>query len=238
MSTARDLLDKKVDRREIFQGVANAIAKTGKKIHWGMLIDLRKCTGCHACSVACKAEFSVPLGEYRSSVDYIEKGEFPDVSRHFLPRLCNNCDKPACVSVCPTGATWKREEDGIVVIDPDVCIGCKYCVHACPYEARFINPVTGSADKCDFCLHRVLEGQVPACVEACNPGARIFGDLNDPKSKISRMIATEPVQVLLPEQGTSPQVFYIAAERVSDHDNQDGTYRRRDTHRRERIERR
>lgn len=206
--------------------------------HYGMLIDLRRCIGCHACSVSCKAEFDVPLGATRSWVEYIEKGDYPDVSRNFLPRLCNHCSKPACVDVCPTGATWKRKEDGIVVVDSDVCIGCKYCLLACPYDARFINPVTGSADKCDFCLHRVVKGLEPSCVNACIGGARIFGDLNDPSSEISKKIATNPVTVLRPEQGTEPNVYYIAADHSDEHTAAaQGRYVRVDTHRRQ-LERR
>jgi len=146
-------------------GIGGAVAPktaraaiTGLRPHYGMLIDLRKCTGCHACSVSCKAEFDVPLGATRSWVEYVEKGNYPNVRRSFLPRLCNHCSKPQCVDVCPTGATWKRAEDGIVVVDADICIGCKYCIQACPYDARFLNPVTGSADKCDFCQHRVTQG--------------------------------------------------------------------------------
>ncbi len=191
--------------------VANA-ATAGRKPQYGMLIDLRRCTGCHACSVSCKAEFDVPLGATRSWVEYIEKGDFPNVGRNFLPRLCNHCSEPQCVSVCPTGATWKREEDGVVVVDPEICIGCKYCVHACPYDSRFINPTTGAADKCDFCLHRVSEGLVPSCVNACIGDARVFGDLNDPKSEISKLIASNPVTVLRQEMGTEPNVYYIEAD--------------------------
>ena len=188
------------------------------KPHYGMLIDLRRCIGCHACSVACKAEFDVPLGATRSWVEYAEKGEYPNVTRSFLPRLCNHCNHPPCVRVCPTGATWKRDEDGIVVVDPDICIGCKYCILACPYGVRFINADTGAADKCDFCLHRVAEGVVPACVETCIGRARIFGDLNDPDSEISRTIASNPVTVLRPEQGTEPNVFYIGLDHADEHD--------------------
>jgi tetrathionate reductase subunit B len=188
------------------------------KAHYGMLIDTRRCIGCHACSVACKAEFDVPLGHTRSWVEYIEKGNHPHVTRSFLPRLCNHCRHPNCVDVCPTGATYKREEDGIVVVDPDICIGCKYCVQACPYDARFPNPVTGTADKCDFCLHRVSQGLEPACVETCIGGARIFGDLNDPQSEISRAIATNPLSVLRPGMGTEPNVYYIAADHTDEHE--------------------
>ena len=221
----------------VLPGKARA-AIAGAKPHYGMLIDVRRCIGCHACSVACKAEFDVPLGSTRSWVEYIEKGNFPDVSRSFLPRLCNHCSEPQCVSVCPTGATWKREEDGIVVVDPDICIGCKYCMQACPYDARFINPVTGSADKCDFCLHRVSQGLEPACVEACPARARIFGDLNDPNSEISRAIATNPVTVLRPEKGTKPNVYYIDADHSDPSDvRYAGQYLRVTTHRRQEARR-
>ena len=120
---------------------------TRKNIQYAMVIDTRRCIGCHACTVSCKSENDVPLGHNRCWVEYTEKGSFPNVDRSFLPRLCNHCSQPACVDVCPTGATYKRKEDGIVVVDDDICIGCKYCVHACPYDARYLNPVTGTVDK-------------------------------------------------------------------------------------------
>ncbi len=182
------------------------------KVRYGMLIDLRKCVGCQSCSVACKSEFDVPLGVSRSWVEYVEKGVYPHVGRTFLPRLCNHCSDPPCVSVCPTGATYKREQDGIVVVDDGVCIGCKYCILACPYDARFLNPVTRFADKCDFCIHRVSKGLVPSCVNTCPAGARIFGDLNDPGSQISKTMARNRVSVLRPEMGTQPNVYYIGAD--------------------------
>lgn len=144
---------------------------TRKKVQYGMVIDTRRCTGCHACSVACKSEFDVPLGVNRSWVEYTEKGNFPNVQRTFLPRLCNHCSEPPCVDVCPTGATYKQEDDGIVVVNSDICIGCKYCILACPYDARFLNHTTGVADKCDFCQHRVAQGLEPSCVNTCVGGA-------------------------------------------------------------------
>ena len=201
-------------------GSAVAVAVAGptaaqaaaRPVHYAMVIDTRRCVGCHACSVACKTENDVPLGATRSWVEYVEKGSFPNVTRHFLPRLCNHCSEPQCVKVCPTGATYKRKSDGIVVVDADVCIGCKYCIQACPYDARFINPRTGTADKCDFCLHRVKEGIAPACVNTCQGRARIFGDMNDPESEVARLIETEAVSVLRPEMGTKPNVYYIAAD--------------------------
>jgi tetrathionate reductase subunit B len=198
--------------------VSTQAAVDGQQHHFGMLIDTRRCSGCHACSVACKSEFDVPLGSTRSWVEYTEKGHFPNVSRAFLPRLCNQCSEPQCVSVCPTGATYKREEDGIVVVDSDICIGCKYCMQACPYDARFINPITGAADKCDFCLHRVSQGVVPSCVNTCPGKARIFGDLNDPNSEISSVLNANRVTVLRPEMGTKPNVFYIDADHSDESD--------------------
>jgi tetrathionate reductase subunit B len=201
---------------------------------YAMVIDTRRCIGCQACSVACKTEFDVPLGETRSWVEFIEKGEFPNVRRSFLPRLCNQCEEPACVPVCPTGATYKRKEDGIVVVDSDICIGCKYCMQACPYGVRFINPRTGAADKCDFCLHRVQNGLVPACVNTCQGRARIFGDLNDPESEVSKLLATNATTVLRPDMGTKPMVFYIDADHTDEHDAAyQGIYVRIETNRRQ-----
>lgn len=183
-----------------------------RKRQYAMVIDVRRCIGCHACTVACKSEFDVPLGENRSWVEYTEKGVYPNVGRSFLPRLCNHCSEPPCVSVCPTNATYKRKQDGIVVIDDGLCIGCKYCIQACPYDARFLNPVTGFADKCDFCIHRVSKGEMPSCVNTCVGGARVFGDLSDPDSNVSKLIASNRVTVLRREMGTMPNVYYIGAD--------------------------
>jgi len=198
-------------------GKAITSQKTEKK-QYGMVIDTRRCIGCHACTVACKSEFDVPLGVNRSWVEYTEKGNYPAVQRTFLPRLCNHCSDPPCVKVCPTGATYKREEDGVVVVDPDICIGCKYCILACPYDARFLNELTGAADKCDFCLHRVKQGLVPACVNTCVGQARIFGDINDPGSAVSQLLAENAVTVLRREMGTRPNVYYISADHADETD--------------------
>jgi len=183
-----------------------------RKIQYGMVIDVRRCIGCHACTVACKSEFTVALGVNRSWVEYVEKGTYPNVGRSFLPRLCNHCSEPPCVYVCPTNATYKRKKDGVVVVDQGLCIGCKYCIQACPYDARYLDPYTGWADKCDFCIHRVSRGVEPSCVNTCVGGARIFGDLGDPESEVSRLIAENRVTVLRDEMGTFPNVYYIDAD--------------------------
>ncbi len=207
--------------------------------HYGMVIDIRKCIGCHSCTVACKSENRVPLGVNRSWVEYVEKGAYPTVGRSFLPRLCNHCSQPPCVQVCPTNATYKREEDGIVVVDAGLCIGCKYCVQACPYDARFLNPETTVADKCNFCIHRVKQGLVPSCVNTCVGGARLFGDLSDPHSEISKVLANNRVTVLRRAMGTMPNVYYIGADHTDEIDAQrpDTRHVRVITHRRKRQRR-
>ena len=130
----------------------------------------------------------------------------------FVPKLCNQCTHPACVQVCPTGATY-RTKDGVVLIDHKYCIGCQYCVQACPYGARFFNAKDGVTDKCNWCYHRITKGLQPACVEVCPVGARIFGDRNDSQSPISLFIRNNRVQVLRPETGNAPNVFYVGIDK-------------------------
>jgi len=212
---------------------------------WIMVIDLRKCIGCHACAIACKMENLLPPGVVYRPVIEQEVGEYPNVTRHWLPRPCMQCDDPPCVPVCPVGATWKRD-DGIVVIDYNICIGCRYCIAACPYGARYSDfgedytdgtpgdrqpyeeasspeygklwkrnggsPV-GNARKCQFCIHRLDAGMLPACVTTCLGGATYFGDQNDRDSLVNKLIARgtasgRPMQ-LKPEQGTDPKVYYL-----------------------------
>ncbi|HEY7833281.1 MAG TPA: 4Fe-4S dicluster domain-containing protein [Ktedonobacterales bacterium] len=178
---------------------------------YGFVIDQRKCIGCHACTVACKAEHNVPIGVYRTWVKYIEKGEYPNTRRHFLVNRCNHCDDAPCVAICPTKALFKRA-DGIVDFDRERCIGCKSCMQACPYDALYIDPDTHTAAKCNYCAHRVDLGLQPACVVVCPEQAIIAGDLHDPTSQIARLVGRESVRVRRPEQGTGPNVYYIGAD--------------------------
>lgn len=180
---------------------------------WGLVIDLRKCVGCQACMVACGFENSTPLGHFRTTVTISEKVVEGVPRRVIVPRTCNQCADPACVKVCPTGATYQQEE-GVVVVDNTVCIGCGYCAQTCPYEARFINPISHTADKCTFCVHRLQVGLLPACVETCVGGARVFGDLNDPGSQVSVLLSQYDVQVLKPGYRTEPKVYYIGLQNI------------------------
>ena len=184
------------------------------KVRWGMVIDLRRCIGCHACAVACKSENAVPLGVWRGWLKVIEKGTYPRVTRSFLPLLCNNCHNPICLRNCPTQATYQRE-DGIVMVDPHRCIACKYCIASCPYDVRYLNPAKKIVQKCQWCHHRVDAGLEPACVNTCPTRAMVFGDLNDPQAEIAKVLATNAVSVLKPEKDTGPQVYYIAADSVA-----------------------
>ena len=183
-------------------------------MRYGFVIDQTRCIGCHACTVACKEENRVPLGAFRTWVKYVEKGEFPNTRRHFAVLRCNHCDNAPCVTICPTVALYRRA-DGIVDFDRDRCIGCKSCMQACPYDALYIDPDTNTAAKCHFCAHRVERGLEPACVIVCPERAILTGDLDDPDSEVSRVIAREQVVVRKPEQGTRPKLFYVGADHAT-----------------------
>jgi Fe-S-cluster-containing dehydrogenase component/predicted membrane protein len=173
----------------------------------GFVIDHSRCIGCHACTVACKSENQVPVGSFRTWVKYTEEGEFPAVKRSFAVLRCNQCTDAPCVTICPTAALTKGPT-GIVDVDPKACIGCKSCMHGCPYDALYINPDKGTAEKCHFCAHRAEQGLAPACAIVCPTEAIIPGDFDDPESVVSRMKAGHDLAVRKPEAGTRPNVLY------------------------------
>ncbi|MDP6850774.1 MAG: 4Fe-4S dicluster domain-containing protein, partial [Planctomycetota bacterium] len=169
---------------------------------YGFVIDQRKCIGCHACTVVCKSENEVPVGSFRTWVKYVEVGEFPDSRRHFSVMRCNHCDDAPCMKICPVHALSKRD-DGIVDLDRGACIGCASCMQACPYDALYLNPDSGVAEKCHFCAHRVEVGLQPACAVICPEQAILAGDLDDPQSPISQTVLDLPVQRRREEKGTA-----------------------------------
>jgi tetrathionate reductase subunit B len=189
---------------------AQAATADGKQ-RWAMVVDVQKCIGCQACTLACIMENAAPENSFRTIVSTYEVQEGAHTGSYMLPRLCNHCEEPPCIPVCPVGATFQRA-DGIVVVDGERCVGCAYCVQACPYDARFINHDTGKADKCTFCAHRIDAGLLPACVETCVGGARIFGDLNDAGSTVHQLLEQNQVKVLMPEMGSQPHVFYLGLD--------------------------
>ena len=180
----------------------------------GMLIDLGVCIGCNACTVACKQENEPPLTKFNTWVEsWDAEAEDGRVTRANLPKLCNHCENPACVSVCPTGASYQAD-DGTVQIDQDKCIGCKYCMAACPYGVRYMVEESGDVSKCTFCHHRTTEGLLPACVSTCVTTSRMFGDLNDPDSDISKKLAEAGTKAkgLMEDLGMEPRVYYIGLD--------------------------
>lgn len=175
---------------------------------FGFIIDNRKCIGCHACTTACKSEHDVAIGVNRTYVKQVEKGEFPNTKRIFSVMRCNHCTNAPCVEICPVEALFTRE-DGIVDFDNNRCIGCKSCMQACPYDALYIDPDNNTAAKCNYCAHRVEVGRAPACVEVCPEHAIIAGDMENPHTEISYLLASQQVSVRKPEKGTEPNLFYI-----------------------------
>ncbi|MBE8539856.1 4Fe-4S dicluster domain-containing protein [Geoglobus acetivorans] len=210
------------------------------KHKYAFVVDTTRCIGCGRCVRACKIENEVPMKPFyfRTWVErwvWLKDEEGPKVDSpnggfdgfpptydermisksYYVPKLCNHCDRPPCVQVCPVGATYKTK-DGVVLVDEKYCIGCRYCIQACPYGARYLYPADGpretrrnTADKCTWCYHRITRGYKPACVEVCPVGARKFGDLMDPEDEVRKIIEERRVQVLKPDMGTLPQVYYI-----------------------------
>lgn len=205
----------------------------GKGKWYGIGIDIDKCIGCGKCASACKTENNVPkdpfyfrswVEQYTIRNDGTIKVESPNggidgftqsvpseeiFKSFFVPKMCNHCAKSPCVQVCPVGATFESPE-GIVLVDDKYCIGCRYCVQACPYGCRFINPVKGTVEKCTLCIHRLKKGLQPACFEICPTEARIFGDLNDPGSKINYFLKNHTCMVIKPNLNTGSKLFYNA----------------------------
>ncbi len=227
--------------------------------HWGMVIDLNRCIGCWTCAIGCKAINNEPLGIFwnrvltnqpndssqtlppaTEAID-VPHGVFPHLALSYQPTACQHCQNAPCEKVCPVSATFRRE-DGVVLVDYERCIGCRYCIAACPYGARVFNwkkgqyspdfpvgygqdyrtderlvftPVrpVGITEKCTFCVERIDEGQQPICVELCPAGARIFGDLNDPESEVSKAIEQHGGRQLMSELGTNPSVYYLPADK-------------------------
>ncbi len=207
-----------------------AAKSNGKPRRWGLAVDLKRCVGCQSCTVACKVENGTPPGVFWMRVLEKEEGTYPLASKVFLPLRCNHCSNPPCVPVCPTGASYKREQDNLVLIDQNKCIGCRACVLACPYQVRYV-PTNGkgyygeqmtpyedvsyqkwqaeTAQKCTFCVHRIDQGLEPACVQTCPPRALIFGDLNDPRSEISVLVRERSHFQPRSELGTDPSLYYL-----------------------------
>ena len=176
---------------------------------YGMVIDVSRCFYCKACIVACQLENHVPPHSYRN---WIKSADETSSQLHFQPGNCMQCDEPSCVAACPVaGATFKAK-NGLVLIDPAVCINCGNCVPACPYGARFRHPLRHVADKCDFCQHRLKRGLEPACVVVCPTRTRVFGDLNDPSSEVSRLVKQGGlVRIINPKVDTQPNIYYTEA---------------------------
>jgi Fe-S-cluster-containing dehydrogenase component/formate-dependent nitrite reductase membrane component NrfD len=183
-------------------------------VKWAKVIDHTRCIGCHACTTACKSENVVPLSVTRTYVKHVDVGVFPQVRRAHQVTRCNQCAHAPCVTACPTAAMFKRA-DGIVDFDKSICIGCKACMAACPYDAIFINPEDHSAEKCNFCAHRIDVGLEPACVVVCPTQAILIGDMNDSQAYVTQIINREPVSVRRPEKETLPKLFYKGAHQAT-----------------------
>ncbi len=201
-----------------------------RAVKWGVSVDLKRCVGCQSCTLSCKAENGTPPGVFWTWVVEKEEGTYPFAYTMYMPMRCNHCNDPACVPVCPTGATHQREQDNLVLVDQDLCIGCHSCVVACPYQVRYVpdsdrgyygdkkTPYeevsykkwqAGTAQKCNLCAPRLERGLKPACVDACPTRALKIGDLNDPGSEVVQLINERTHFQPRAELGTDPNVFYL-----------------------------
>lgn len=176
---------------------------------YAMVMDQRRCIGCQSCTVACRTWNELPMDIiYNPVVTEGVQGDFPHVHQTFTPLICMHCDNPPCTICCPTKAS-QQDEDGIVWVDSEKCMGCKVCVNSCPYGARDVNGEEGFVRKCTFCLERVREGDQPYCVATCHQKARTFGDLDDPESDVYKLVSGLKTDRIFEELGTDPQVYYI-----------------------------
>lgn len=228
---------------ETFKPEVFAALRKKEEVRWAFVVDTTKCVGCGMCVKACKLENEVPY-DINVSRTWVERyvltkdgkilADSPKAARDgfmknnpmgvtvkkediykafFIPKLCNQCENPPCVQVCPVGATYQAA-DGVVLVDRTWCIGCGYCIMACPYGVRFFHPVYKTAEKCNFCYHRINKGMKTACVDACAFGARLIGNIRDPNDPVAKIITTERIAVLKEEFGTKPHVFYLGLDSI------------------------
>ena len=178
-----------------------------KKPRYVMTMDTKRCVGCSSCVISCKTENALPPNSFRDWVTNETTGKFPTLSMEIQSVRCNHCSNAPCVSTCPTGASHYNE-GGVVIVTHHKCTGCKACIAACPYDARYVHP-EGYIDKCTFCLHRVKKGKKPACVETCPTGALAFGDVNDSGSEVAKNLMSRKSKVHKPETGAQPNLYFL-----------------------------
>ncbi|MEO9851356.1 MAG: 4Fe-4S dicluster domain-containing protein [Reichenbachiella sp.] len=176
-------------------------------MRYAMAIDTKKCIGCGDCVVACQVENKVPEGFCREWIVEAISGTYPNLDLEFRSERCHHCANAPCVRCCPTGSSHIAE-GGIVLVDPDKCIGCGACIASCPYDARYPHP-DGYVDKCTFCIHKVRKGEQPACVSVCPTNCMYFGDLDDPNSEVSKKVKERKYKRMKTEAGTDPQLYFL-----------------------------
>lgn len=185
--------------------------------HNCIVVNLDRCTGCFGCEIACKMENNVALGQRWSKVFTVgPAGEYPNMTRYALPTMCQQCKDAPCVHVCPTGASYRDSNTNVVLVDKEKCIGCKYCMMACPYGVRSWNKTEKCVEKCTLCGQLTSAGKLPACVKSCAAGARFYGDLDDPNSDVSKELAKYPAEAVhtLEDQGNGPCMHYILSTSI------------------------